>query len=320
MKKYILVVLTVIAFLILSGCTTQQQNSDQKNSGESNISGEWLKESGIIFSGTTSTSSIVLSNGTIRTYLMGDGIFYKESVDGKTFGDKVQTTITGMTFNPAIVYVEGKYILFYNVEPGTSPDPTVSADIQLWRAESTDGKTFTTPVKVSDMAEDPLAVIDVPDVIELPDGRLRIYATQLSGDGGINTAVSNDLGLTWTVDGTELIDPGACDPDVHIENGTKYVMYYTQTIAPEGMPKEEIKAQGLDSTCIMRATSTDGLKWELEKDEIISPLPEITKNGFVIDPDYVILANGTEVIYFGKTTGQDIDEGRSDVYRAVKTT
>lgn len=267
---------------------------------------------------------MVLPNGTVRTYLMGDGIFYKESSDGKTFGDKVLTTISGnepgnMTVNPAIVYVEGEYILFYNVMPGTNPDVGVSGDIQLWRAESTDGKTFSTPVKVADMVEDPLAVIDVPDVIVLPNGSLRIYATQLSGDGGINTAVSNDLGLTWTVDGTELIDPGACDPDVHIENGTKYVMYYTQTVAPENMTKEEIKAQGLDSTHIMRATSTDGVKWDVEKDEIISPLPELPKNGFVIDPDYVKLPNGAEIIYFGKAVGKDLDIGISDVYRAVKT-
>lgn len=305
--------------LVLSGCTTQQSNDNQEKDKETDISGEWVKESEIIFPGTTSTSSIVLPNGTVRTYLMGDGIFYKESVDGKTFGNKVLTTISGMAFNPAVVYVQDEYVLFYNMINGTSPDPTVST-IQLWRAESADGKTFTEPTKVADTAENPMAVVDVPDVIVLPDGRLRIYATQLYGDGGINTAVSDDLGLTWTIDGTELIDPGACDPDVNIENGTKYVMYYTQTIAPEGMPKEEIKAQGLDSTCIVRVTSTDGVKWELEKGEIISPLPEMANNGFVIDPDYVILPNGTEVIYFGKAVGKDLDIGISDVYRAVKTT
>jgi predicted GH43/DUF377 family glycosyl hydrolase len=318
MKYNILIGIFVVIMLVLSGCTTQQSNDNQEKDKETDLSGEWIKESEIIFPGTTSTSSIVLPNGTLRTYLMGNGILYQESVDGKTFGDKVLTTISGIAFNPAIVYVQDEYVLFYNMMNGTSPDPTIST-IQLWRAESADGKTFAEPAKVADTAKNPMAVVDVPDVIVLPDGRLRIYATQLYGDGGINTAVSDDLGLTWTIDGTELIDPGACDPDVNIENGTKYVMYYTQTIAPEGMPKEEIKAQGLDSTCIMRATSTDGVKWELEKDEIISPIPELAENGFVIDPDYVILPNGAEIIYFGKATGQDLDMGRSDVYRAVKT-
>jgi predicted GH43/DUF377 family glycosyl hydrolase len=313
----------ILVVLIMSGCTTQQQkgenNSGETTNEETSVSETWVKDPSIIFPNTTSTCSIVLSNGTVRTYLMGDGIFFRESSDGKTFGDKVLTTITGYSFNPAVVFVQEKYVLFYNVNPGTTPDPTVENSIQLWRAESTDGITFSSPVKVADMAVDPIAVVDVPDVIVLPDGRLRIYATQLSGNGGINTAVSTDLGLTWTVDGTDLVDPGACDPDVHIENGTKYVMYFTQTIAPEGMPKEEIKAQGLDSTVIKRATSTDGVKWELEKEEVLSSLPELTKNGFVIDPDYVKLPNGTEILYFGKGLGKDIDVGKSDVYLAEKT-
>jgi len=324
MKYNVLIGIVVVILLVFSGCTTQQQNGNQGNNNQETLSGDWVKESEIIFLNTTSTSSIVLTNGTVRTYLMGDGIFYKESPDGKTFGDKVLTTISGnkpenMPFNPAIVYIQDKYVLFYNVMNGTSPDPTIST-IQLWQAESTDGKTFTEPIKVADTAKNPMAVVDVPDVIVLPNGSLRIYATQLSGEGGINTAVSDDLGFTWVVDGTELIDPGACDPDVHIENGTKYVMYYTQTIAPEGVPKEEIKEQGLDSTGVMRATSTDGLKWELEKGEIISPLPEMAENGFVIDPDYVKLPSGAEIIYFGKAVGKDLDIGISDVYRAVKTT
>jgi len=319
-NKYLLFgIIFIMMIACFSGCTNKQQNNDQGKNEEAEVSDEWVKESDIIFPGTTSTSSIVLSDGTVRTYLMGDGIYYKESADGKTFGDKVLTTISGVGFNPVVVCVDGKYILFYNMMNGTSPDPTVST-VQLWRAESDDGKTFGESLKVADTAEDPLAVVDVPDVIVLPDGRLRVYATQLSGDGGINTAVSSDLGFTWVVDGTGLVDPGACDPDVHIENGTKYVMYYTQTVAPEGMPKAEIKAQGLDSTNIMRATSDDGLKWELDKEIMISPLPELAKNGFVIDPDYVILPSGTEIIYFGKAIGKDLDNGISDVYRAVRIT
>jgi hypothetical protein len=302
----------IFIILLLSGCTTTQQNNKELLLAEG-----WVKDPTVIFPGTTSTCSLMLPDGTIRTYLMGDAIYYKESADGKTFGDKIRTNIPGMQYNPTVVFVSGTFILFYNVEPGTNPDPAISRDIQLWRAESADGKNFSMPIKVGDMVDDPLAAIDVPDVIVLPDGRLRIYATQLAGEGGINTAVSSDLGVSWTLDGTGLVNGGAADPDVHIENGTKYMMYYTQTIAPEGMAKEDIKAQGLDSTNIMRATSADGIKWELEKEVIVSPLPEIANNGFVIDPDYVRLADGTEIIYFGKSSGEDMEAGICDVYRTI---
>jgi predicted GH43/DUF377 family glycosyl hydrolase len=317
MKPHGIICILILLLLCISGCTTQK-NSDKDQKQIITIT-DWTKESSIIFPNTTSTSSIVLSNGTIRTYLMGDGIFYQESTDGRHFGEKIHTNIPGFPTNPAIVFCEQKYILFYNINNGTSSDPAVSGKIQLWRAESTDGKTFSAPVKIADMAIDPKAVNDVPDVIQLPDGRLRIYGTQLYGNGGINTAISTDLGLTWFVDGIELVDPGACDPDVHIENGTNYVMYYTQTIAPEGVSKEQIKAQGLDSTTIRIARSADGVNWEQKKEEIITPLPELPTNGFVIDPDYIKLPGGTEIIYFGQATGKDVDSGKTNVYRAIKT-
>jgi predicted GH43/DUF377 family glycosyl hydrolase len=285
--------------------------------GETEIEKEtWTKDPKTIIKDKTSTCSILLKDGTLRMYIMKDGISYIESKDGKSFSAPVKTSINGKVFDPAVVYTQGKFILFYDVISGNEKDETASGQDQLWRAESSDGKTFSTPVKVQDRTSgDKYEVTGVPDVLALPDGRLRIYGTQMHD--GINTAVSDDLGKTWKTDGKNLIDPGACDPDVHIENG-QYVMYYTITEIPkeyENLPKEEIRKARVETDKIMKATSTDGITWELCKECVIVESTSETKGNRVIDPDYVKLKDGTEIIYFG---WMSLDETRIELYRTVK--
>jgi len=295
-------------------CPDEKESQNDK----SDTTETWIKEPTILFADTTSSSSIVLDDGTLRLYRsdIGEGIYYSESKDGKTFLDPVKTSITGDVFNPAIVYVENKYIMFYNKMSGN--DNEGSGIDLLWRAESTDGKTFYGEEQITDRLVDPKAVVSVPDVIILSDGSLRIYGTQ--AHDGINTARSTDLGKTWVTDGNNLVAGGAADPDVFIE-GDKFYMYYTDTIIPDeyiDLSKDEIRELGAETNVINKAVSADGINWEKDKINVITPYPEIPKRGVAMDADYIKMKDGTEIIFFGKGVLNDKGLEYTHIFRAVK--
>ncbi len=151
-------------------------------------------------------------------------------------------------------------------------------------------------------------------MVLLPDGSIRLYGAE----NGISTAVSKDGGRTWITDGFRLIESVGANPDVHLRPDGTFVIYYSATVSDKGAKEARKGAieKKLERTYIRMAESKDGLNWKLVEGDIIAPSK---KKAAVFDPDYVLLNDGTEIIYFNESrTAKDRKEGNADLRMAVK--
>lgn len=250
----------------------------------------WTVEDGVRVTGRTSSSTIIMPDGTFRMYLAG--VMTTTSSDGLTW--EVPAFVSGaqdMSANAAILaHSSGTYILISEI---------AGDERRFYRYSSSDGISFT-PTPGSDEngsvlspSESDAGFISVPDMIELPDGSIRLY--YVSAGDHTESATSTDLGVTWTREGRVTIsgipDGGywMVDPDVlELDDGRYWLFFattYDEATGEMGMLR------------IRSALSTDGRSFTMESGERLSIGGDVSLR---IDPDVILLSDGTYRMYYGE--------------------
>lgn len=247
----------------------------------------WTVESGVRLATTTSTSTVRLSNGSYRTYVVG--IRSHLSTDGLTWGTgttAVQQANGDFYRNPAIARMaDGTWVLIF--------ERYVNNISSFHRATSADGVTFSRSpsTAVMDAASGDSNFLSVPDIITV-GSTMRMYF--VAGGSLVDSATSTDGGVTWTREGRITMNGLSAtnwivDPDV-IQTATGFRMYFAT--GPDGQ-------SGLTNKRIRSAISTDGRTFTLEAGTRLSP----TASGDdIVDPDVVLLPDGRYRMYYGYST------------------
>lgn len=314
LKKYwwVLLILVIVSVGIFYAIKflNRSQTSENTATTKQNLSETWTKNPEILLKDTTSTSTITTKDGAYRMYLMSEGgIAYIDSADGKTFGAKIPTGISQsegkMISNPAVLAIaENDWIMIYEEQPikkspgGEAEPPSAKTQRNLYLATSTDGKNFQKTGLAIDSALKDNYFASVPELVKLPNGKIRIY--YVSGGEAVGSAISSDNGRTWQREDGYRLENLVVDPEVINENGV-WIMYYAT------LPKPEAK----ERNAIYKATSNDGLTWKT-LGKILEPEKEM---GFVVDPD-VIKINGKYRMFFGESTGDIGAPGAINLYFA----
>lgn len=313
-RLFLLTGIVLFPVFIMTSCSNKElvQESKQKDKKSEKKYSEklnevWYKEQGRIYPNLKSTSSVVLPDGTVRCYFAEEKyIYYIESKDGESFGNKIETNLGLSTIgvdgeepaNPAVLILRsGRFMLLFNSETGGEEMKNSDSHTRLHLAYSGDGSVFEYQGVVADSGKDQYALVNQVDVILLPDGGVRLFSTE----NGISTAISKDGGRTWITDGIELIEEGASEPDVYLEPDGAYNMFYVSNNTAARRANQEDK-QNQDSKLqlpyIGKATSSDGLTWKtVESSGLFSDKDE----GAVFNPDYVSMGDRKEIIYFSES-------------------
>jgi hypothetical protein len=271
--------------------------------------GDWIREEGLRIPGVTSSSTLVLPDGTYRTYyLSSEGITTATSSDGLTWSSGISTGIRpnmslseAFIRNPAVIQTAtGDYLMIYEGVNSTSPMPGPETVSRFFRATSADGITFTKqPGSLQDgavMESSPEEenFISVPDLIFLDSSTLRLYYVGDAQPSRIFSATSTDLGVTWTKEGEVPISSATnsivVDPDIiQLPDGT-YRLFFASP--PEG--------ESVGRMRIRSALATDGRNFVQEEGARV--VPEVS-DGVLVDPDVVLISATTDQyrMYFGET-------------------
>jgi hypothetical protein len=220
------------------------------------------------------------------------------------FGTGTSTGVTEdvgkIISNPSVLNIsDGSWIMVYEQQPpqGVNSSPTIpspSSQRDLYLATSTDGKSFSKVGIAIDSSKEDNYFASVPNLVLLPDGKVRMY--YVSGGEAIGSAISSDNGKTWKREAGYRLSDKAVDPDVIYkdENGTKtWVMYYSTLTGP--------------GNALYKTTSDDGLTWK-KGQAILKPLDSQTT---IVDPDVVNLYGDNYRMYFGeaKESGSNSGQG-----------
>ena len=123
--------------------------------------------------------AIILPDSTVRLFVCGKGITSLRSVNGLDFTDesgvRIPVPLGGrQVADPSPLYCsDGKYRMAYKVRPaGQGENPQLD---EIYLAESTDGFSWAT-------SSTSLAIGSVPTLVELPDGKLRMYYVDFQPD------------------------------------------------------------------------------------------------------------------------------------------
>ena len=247
----------------------------------------WTVESGVRLPTTTSTSTVRLSNGSYRTYVVG--IRSHLSTDGLAWGagtTAVQSANGEVYRTPAIAQrTDGSCVLIF--------EPYVNNIGSFHRATSSDGVTFTRSPSTAVMegASGDNNFLSVPDIITM-GSTMRMYF--VAGGALVDSATSTDGGVTWTREGRITMNGLSAtnwivDPDV-IQTTTGFRMYFAT--GPDGH-------SGLNNKRIRSAISTDGRTFTLEAGARLSPN---VSGDDIVDPDVVLLPDGRYRMYYGYST------------------
>jgi len=267
----------------------------QKNSVE-----KWVRSPNIVIKITTSTDTHKLKDGIYRMYLlsMDKGIVYSDSSNAESFDDFQSTGITvernKMISNPAVIELkDNSYIMIYEERPisGNNPEtkrpPGPETQRNLMVALSSDGKKFTQQGIAIDSSKEDNYFASVPDLVLLPDGKIRMY--YVSGGEAIGSAISSD-GITWAREEGYRLEEKAVDPDVLykiIDGKQKWVMYYSVLTGPGNK--------------IYKSVSANGLKWETGQEALFP----YDKNSTIVDPDVFEIDNNNYRMFFGEARGTE---------------
>lgn len=305
-------VLAIIIMILISGCVTKSTEtvatttsttttittttSTTATTTTARVSRltDWTKESGIRVSGIS--SSTIIKNNEYWMYYTGNGIELATSADGLNFINKgsviagVSDSAQEMVTNPAVFKLaDGRYRMIYE-GARVAKDETgknYQTDRKLYSAISSDGMTWVkeSGTRFWDYGDGKPGEIftSVPDVIRLPDNRLRMYYTRGATSA---TAISSDEGMTWAKETNLELRKVAVDLDVLRLENENYKLFFT-TFAGEF---------GVGEQWVMSATSLDGINFVLDEGKIIEPG---TSGGLVTDPD-VIKVDGGYRMYYGE--------------------
>ena len=145
---------------------------------------------------------------------------------------------------------------------------------RLMTALSSDGINFTRTNKViADQA-------DVPDIITMPDGEVRIYLIIMCPEevrNKIVAAVSRDNGSTWiykkiTLNGIQNLQPSQVDPTVEFTTDKKIRLYFTSGPRTANPGKPEVpRSYSAISSDGYTFTLEDGVRFTVEGKEVLDP-------------------------------------------------
>ena len=254
---------------------------------------KWTKEDGIRTGGVS--SSTIIKGNEYWMYYTWDGIELATSTDGLNFVNRENVIKNGptgseqeMVTNPTVFELsDGRYRMIYEGAK-VARDETgkrYQADRKLYSAISDDGKKWTKEdgVRFWDYGDGKPGEIftSVPDVIRLPDDRLRMYYTRGATSA---TALSSDEGLTWNKEIEIKFRKVVIDFDiVQLEDGS-YKLFFT-TFEGEF---------GIGEQWVMSASSADGVNFVVGDGKLIEPN---TSGGLVTDPDVIKIDNGYRMYY-----------------------
>lgn len=147
-------------------------------------------------------------------------IYSASSPDGLTWTEDGQMLIDHASVPAAFALPDGRIRIYY-VDASQRPE-------NVNCAESTDGGLtyHTLPFQIVGLSS--VKAVD-PSIVQLPNGRFRLYYYASSndvgaaGDHSVNCAISDD-GVTFYEERHALTYPGLVDPDV-FWNGKKWVMF-----------------------------------------------------------------------------------------------
>jgi hypothetical protein len=251
------------------------------------------------------SSCTILKDGEYWLFYTGRGIELAKSSDGLSFSS-IGTIIEAedskdridMATNPSVFATKDeKYRMIYE---GSRMDYNRN-DRRLYSAISSDGLVWIAEegVRFEDEGDGKPGELftSVPDIIQLDDGRLRMYYTR-----GITSAIaiSADEGITWVKEKNLDLERIAIDPDVVVLDDGTYKLFFTSFDSEFGKGEQYM----------MSASSIDGIDFVLDEGKRLQPS---SGNIMVVDPDIVRLPDGRYRMYYGESS----DGAHFDIYSAV---
>ena len=234
-----------------------------------------------------SPEAVLLDDGSVRLYVTGgrQGMKLYRASDGLTFTKETASLPLGGSDPTLIRLGDGTYRMYYNdldtIKTATSPDGLA------WTKESSTGISNTNGN----------GAWGVPDSIELPNGRIRLYWVDTpigtpnppNGYEVIKSAISSN-GLTFTKERGFRTKGGYADPHILLAKKGNWIgLFSLIPLFTEEDPNVPIT--------IHVGTSTDGLTWSLESEPIIS-----VSGGHVVDPASYPLGDGSYRVYYPATS------------------
>jgi hypothetical protein len=264
----------------------------------------WELEEGIRVYDGVSCCVIRLADDRYRMYFtrMG-GIFSAVSEDGLKWMVEEGVRVKSPAANPAIIELgDGRYRMIYDVRLGKPPKEGKSSGMSVYfvSAISEDGVVWEEEgVCLRSRGPPDYDAISVPDIVELPDGRYRMYYT---GDmfgpleeregNRVRSAVSSDEGRSWTREEGDRLEFESMDPEVVKLPDGRYRMYYTANPDPQRKGEQWVYS----------AISSDGLSFQKEE-VVLKP-----RRGMrYLDPEVVEVEGGYRM-YVSEASGQPPDE------------
>ena len=288
--------------------------TDVEKSSSENVD-IWTIKPGIVRADTTSTSSVILPDGRIRTYMLVEGVIvFADSRDGLDLSDITKTNIAGtgkpadtqsFVSNPSVLLRgDGKFLMVYEASDYPPPD---QKDRILYAAISDDGINFRVigPLPSSKLDISPgrgTLFQSVPDMVKLPNGTIRLY--YVANGSSIASMHSDDMGLTWYQDKGYRLKGGHnqaayVDPDIVVHEGGGFTMYIAYG---------DFKGNcgGLGCQRLVAAYSNDGINFDLDIRPVLDVGDEDTA---YLDPDVYQDAKGNWYMLYGekKSSGQNIN-------------
>jgi len=309
-RDFFAAILAGILYLLAAVPALAQQTASDFSNG-----GTWSVDANPVALNRTSTCSIRVASGLIRTYYTQIGgtyprpinsVFsYNESADGSVFGAPqgvyfAQGSPGGI--NPAVAQLhDGSFLMVYEVDPNGLGNP--SGAKVLYALTSTDGANFGVATQLPSTALDSnangsgLLFQSVPNLVVAADGSVRVYYVA-GGVSGIASMRSTDGGKTWVPDpgyriAGQNLGPGGgaigpSDPTVLQMPDGSYVMF---------LEMATYTSAGQSNAYVINATSSDGLTFTPLTKNLFN-----TSSSVQIDPDVYQSADGRWHTLFGQTT------------------
>jgi hypothetical protein len=192
------------------------------------------------------------------------------------------------TTSPTTTQSQDGSLSFDNAEVTSDPfnDPNGPFYHKISIASSTDGLSFDKEGEIL------IEKASVPDAVELPDGRIFLYAVDGGNRSmsGLLVGISDDKGQTWQF-GSLKIETArtqrsvGADPEIVLLSDGTFRLYYIvfNMMTPSQTPQDNK---------VMSATSTDGINFTEEEGVRF-------EYGNITDPD-VVLINGTWYMYLSQ--------------------
>lgn len=244
-----------------------------------------------------------------------DQTYFTTSSDGLTWAEG--TLLAEQASVPEVIYTsKGEYWAYW-VDFSKASGPGTE---QLGIAHSTDGVNWDMMgnAQIADLGS--MVPVD-PDVMELPDGRLRLYFYDIGGPQGQNTiysAVSSD-GVNFTPEsGTRFTLANVYDPNVVVLPDGRYRMYLNMAdiisatssdgltftkddgvrVEKGAVPGAIVLADGSVRLYVCQEgisvyKSADGLNFTLEKQGVVAA----TQRAIICDPSVTATPNGFMMVY-----------------------